>query len=469
MKKLVFLSLLLTLLASAVFAQDAGISIGGWGRGAFSPLIFHGEDKDDTKKRADSETFVGTGVTWQGNLPNYEFTVTGTSPYVGFGLGLNSAAEKNPIGGNDLGAHVWGKPFASDILKVTVGKFVDDTLRGKVGSLNGGFETFVLPAIGYEEDAIFNRFSAGSGFMLSSAPMEGLFLGLKVDAPNLWSGQLTAKEAYKYIQIGAGYEIGGIGHIRAQFLGGDTSVDEDFYNKRVAKVFADYFTGDWDGDGVPNSLTDLSNPDNLARFQKLLESALASLGENKSAAIEAAFALTAVENLTLDLGIKIFLPYKYDYTLSYPSVPAGFLPAAKGEDSDGAQVSLGAKFSAGDLGIGARIDTTFGGYRGEDSDNRFNDPFALGVRIVPSYNVGFATIGLDFGLLMTGKSSYVSGGTKTERDDAGAQFGIGAFIQRDLGNGRIQTGFTFTGAPTVDGKTDGHPTFVIPVILEYSF
>ena len=158
MKKLVFLSLLLTLLASAVFAQVAdGISIGAWGRGAFAPFIGVGEYKKQGSSGAADETikaenYMGTGNTWS-NLPSYQFSITGNSDYVGFGLGLISDASGNPIGGDGPWAHVWVKPFSNDWLKITVGNFNDDTLRGKIGGVNGGFDAFVLRDKGAYKDA----------------------------------------------------------------------------------------------------------------------------------------------------------------------------------------------------------------------------------------------------------------------------------------------------------------------------
>jgi len=155
------------LLAPMVFAEEeeTGISFSFWGRTAFSPLTAVSDPKTNGEVRTDDKDtgglFVGTGVDWGDNNPVLEFSINGSSGFAGFGLGIGYNEEStraSGIGAIDLGAHLWIKPLSNDLLKVTAGKFTDDTLWGKIGLLNDGFERFVLFAPNYEEDAIFSRF-----------------------------------------------------------------------------------------------------------------------------------------------------------------------------------------------------------------------------------------------------------------------------------------------------------------------
>jgi hypothetical protein len=452
MKKLVTFSLLLMLLASAVFAQVAdGISIGAWGRGAFAPFIGVGERKvaaGTTDVTVDAENFVGSGVTW-GNNPSYRFDVVGSSDYVGFGIGI---ASDGGIAGNDTGAHVWAKPFSNDWLKITLGNFNDDKLRGKIGSVNGGFEYFVLGLAG-EEDAIFTRFNgaaghgySNTGFLLSSAPVEGLYIGAALHAPDLWEYATTGaatptgtqrllKESFKRIQIGLGYEIGNVGLVRAQFIGGETNGDDAL----VAVI---------GGTPPPSSATDL-------------------LVFNDPARIEAAFAFTGAEGLTLDVGLKFWLPVKAEYSI--PSIVDMTVTS-----NDGLGLSLGASFNSGAFGITGRVDTGFAsGLKIEagGQEGSYTGPFTLNFHVVPSFDLGFATVGLDLGLAMSGATKQKwPGGSEDENKDSTFDMGFGGFIAKGLGNGSIKAGLAYTLPRSVDSESKYHSgVFTIPVILEYSF
>jgi hypothetical protein len=463
MKKLVFLSLLLALLASAVFAQEAGISFGGWGRGAFAPFIGVGEYKNSAGGTVEAENYMGTGVTW-GNTPNYEFNITGTSDYVGFGLGLNSSSDANPIGGNDFGAHVWVKPFSNDWLKITVGNFNDDTLRGKIGSVNGGFEYFGLrhkdrgwanPISGAEEDAIFTRFGTGTGFLLTSAPVEGLYIGAKfgtnaalweffdpMTTPPTFGGLTTFEDGFKHIQFGLGYEIANVGLARLQIQGGKLNYDDELKA------------------GLPGLVAVIgSGPIDFSSFS----------GED--ARIEAAFAFTGLESLVLDFGLKFYLPVKAE---AEDGGNKGTISSSKG-----LSLGLGASFNSGAFGIKGRVDASFAGnYSYEvtnvpsqgDVDGKYSAPLALAFRLVPSFDLGFATVGLDFGLGITGESKTEFGGSSTDGKDGTFDMGFGAFIAKGFGNGSIKAGLAYSLPHSVDGETENYPgIFTIPVILEYSF
>ncbi len=64
------------------------------------------------------------------------------------------------------------------------------------------------------EDDIFARFNPNYGVMTEIKPVDGLYIGAS------FSDKAKASVTYRDIQVGAGYTIEGIGLIRAQFIGG---------------------------------------------------------------------------------------------------------------------------------------------------------------------------------------------------------------------------------------------------------
>jgi hypothetical protein len=425
MKKLIAIAVVFALVAGVAFAQNAdGISIQAWGRGAFSPLkvvtaptdgkgnVSKGSDGKDLK----DEASAGAGVTWGGNQARIDFRVNGNSDYVGFSV--NAVAEDNSLRGGDNGTNLWVKPFSNDFLKLTVGTFADDTLRGKVGNLDGGFSNFVGAGV-IEEDAIFTRFRIGRnpweqsgngsnevGFLVSSAPMDGLYIGLMVNG-ELW-GNTPVAHAYRYMQLGAGYNIPNIGHVRAQLIGG--------------------WAGEIDGDD-----------EDTAKYYEA----------DKPVRIEIAFALTAVEGLLVDLGAKINLEEKF-----------------KGTDAattKGLAVSVGANYNSGAFGLGAHTRLS--------KDDKQEDGMTMVVRLVPTFALDAATLGLDVAFEIGGESKAYNGdGMKNAYTD----IGFGAFVKKGLGKGHVMAGLSYK-LPRSWSNGDKKDfeyvsgTFQIPVILEYYF
>ena len=467
MKKLIVFSVIFALLAGSVFAAD-GIDINAWGRGAFAPLIIQSKEKalgDDVK---DSESVVtgGVGATWGGARPRVDFRINGANDYVGFTVASNGE-DGSGLGTQDNGAHIWVKPLGDDMIKLTVGKFIDGSLRGKIGTVNGGFECFSLFG-NNEEDQIFSWFAPwsgtknhagyaweGQGFMLSSAPIEGLFIGFLVDGSMFsdWAGPgsgIKAADMYRYMQFGAGYNIDGIGHIRAQWIGGWLgTIDDDTWKDIEKKGYDDpYSFPDW-------CLNDDGDPYDWVGPQHL---------NHKLARIEAAFALTAVENLLVDLGAKIWLPLTYKDVCKV---------------SNGIDVSVGAAFNADAFGITGRIDAKhLGAYhvRATEGDNKNSDPFLIDVRLTPTYDLDVVTLGVDLGFRMAAGAKDAKGDSTKVGNTT--ELGFGLFAKKGLPGGYLKGGLTYTIAPICtandsEGKeksgATGRGTFQIPIVLEYAF
>jgi hypothetical protein len=453
MKKFVIFTLIGAMAAGAVFAAD-GVNINAWGRGTFAPLIVRGAPKVDDKVGDDDKAklFTGVGNSWGGNSIRVDFRIVGNAEYIGFGL--NATAEQNRLMGNDDAAYIWAKPFSNDFLKIKLGMLIEDELRGKIGTANNTFDNFVLrrnDAFGNEpEDRIFYRFRTFSydnetsvwngkgaengrpGFLLSSQPIDPLFIGLLVVGGNPGADQwpswgvgsaMSAYDAWNYMQLGAGYKIEGIGHVRAQYIGG--------------------FVGTFDQD----------KKDDIAEKDGTFDA-------DKPARIEAAFALTAVEGLFVDLGGKFWLPITEDTGDK----------ATTTKDSNGIQIALGATFRMEALAVAFRFDGAFASYnRVGDKDESLNGG-NLDFRLNPSYDLDFATLGVVFGL-QTNVAGKGANSDDKQWDDfkSTMRLGFGGYAQKGLGKGSIKAGLTFTTAELTDGKANGSTLFSIPVILEYAF
>jgi hypothetical protein len=490
MKKLIAILVVFAFIAGTAFAQTAdGISVNAWGRGVFAPLVvvtapvdingdkaqewegkmidvpdpkapyYIDNDPDSptfgtvvqaTKEEPDladpdgkwvdakDKVYAGSGITWGGPKPRIDFRVNGNSDYVGFTAHLN--AEDPGVGDTK---NLWVKPLQNDYLKLTVGAFVEDTLRGKI-AYDSGFENFVLVNL-YEdagvgagplgEDGIFSRFGTGgnncgnagygTGFLLSSQPIDGLFIGLMVNS-ELWnwggpgSGSGEAADIYRYMQLGFGYQIEGIGHLRAQYVGG------------------------WSGTIDPES-DDVKYSDQ--DFKKL-------------GRIELAFALTAVDNLLIDLGLKLGLPITFKDAQTI---------------NPGVNIALGATYGMDAFSILARIDMALGGSTKPKDGDPDEDGLLLSFGLIPEFAFDFGSLGLSIG------GTIKAADKKAGEEDKYSPYsilGFGGYFKKGLGSGNFKVGLAYTLPPTVttvdkDGndKTGsvGSGVFSIPIILEYAF
>jgi hypothetical protein len=455
MKKFIALSIVLVVLVGVAFAQDApaGVTVTGKFDAWLMPLQVitrEVEDGTDTK----DVTLVGAGLgrdnTSRG--PRGRLFLEGKTDKLGLKLQLQFyPMSPSEMFGIDDFAEVWVKP--ADWVKIDVGKFVDDTLRGKVGDGSWMDGVTVLMKDG---DSIFSRFKSPSmnpspspvgalvGFTFGDLYIGAMVPGLKLfkAEPNAGIYETfavegftateddspeTADRIYQRIQAAVGYTIKDIGLVRAQFVGANPS----------AKIETD------------NRITIVAPK------------------------IEVAFALTAVSGLTLDLGAKIPLPfkntrfwnaedYKWDKTDDDTKYQAPF------------QISLGAVYGINAISIAARVDTKFAGnVNHDDWDDPYKLPFELNAHLWPSYKLSFATIGLDVGIEYIGETTHEDGKVVNKTADfdglnGGIRIGFGAWIEKGMGNATIKGGLAYKVGTEVNSiKEDG--VFSIPIVFEYSF
>ncbi|MDR0562741.1 MAG: hypothetical protein LBG73_08655 [Spirochaetaceae bacterium] len=464
MRKLLALSVILSVLGlPALFAE---VTVSGQFDAALIPLQVLIQDGDVAKRKGEEEIAIGAGLGRNGsnnNAPRARVGIVAQDPdgKVGLNFKLQFNANSSFRVAFDDFAEVWWKPI--DWLKFDVGRFNIDTLRGKIG--DDGWQHYTVRM--KSPDEIFTRFqgqsnardNAGGGFAISLTPLEGLFVGVGVpglisiaesnESHTDWVKE-KALYAYQYVQAAVGYEIGGIGLARVQYVGAKPAVDKLFIKDPVTDLW------------IYNTSFDPYYPTITAPK------------------IEVAFAFTGMEGLVIDLGAKIPFGFKE---------PTGNVDIWKEEPDSYTvmgfsgdkvtwqapfQVSLGAGFTTGPINILARIDTKFAGSVKIDTsgDPAIKLPFVLNAHLWPSYDLGFATVGIDFGLEFKGKTTdqddkVIGEGTSAERN-GGVRVGFGAWIKKSIGPCSIRGGLAYRLGTEVD-STKEIAALTVPILFDYSF
>jgi hypothetical protein len=224
MKKLVSVLFALLLVGSFAFAE---VNVGAWGRLMFVPAASLSGDVETP------DPIAFTGPQW-GDGMNVGFAVGGSNEHAGFALDLDY--NGGSIGFGDQ-AKAWIQP--NEMIKIEFGKIQGDVLRGKID--DSGFlgaipalelipddpsttavneqelAPFVVKTTG--KDDIFKRFYPQGGMLLNVTPAEGIYIGAALDVGEKGDAILT-QDMFKTIQVGAGYVIANVGHLRAQYIGG---------------------------------------------------------------------------------------------------------------------------------------------------------------------------------------------------------------------------------------------------------
>jgi hypothetical protein len=223
MKKALFVMLALVVIASFAFAD--GVTIGAWGRGIFMAVGSGGVDP-----------MTHNFSSWGPEGGRIGFTVSGSSANTGFQADIR--VEQGAINCGDV-QKIWVKPIS--MLTIQFGRIYDDTVRGsasfgafnwlRLGNMVG--DGIVFSRIG-ENPMTANGGEPGVNFEISVAPVDGLFIFAAVGGNGIdLVGNTTAYKAadvFKNGQYGAGYTIPGIGMIRAQIVGHAEGVLANAYN-----------------------------------------------------------------------------------------------------------------------------------------------------------------------------------------------------------------------------------------------
>jgi hypothetical protein len=435
MKKLIAISLLLALLAPAVFAQDeeSGITFGGWGRANFLPL------QVITEGEGDAEAKAGTGVDWD-KYPFIEYAANGSNGKVGFQLQVVAKADGgDKVLGTD-GAEIWAKLF--DVVTLRAGEFNRFDLWGKIGG--GSWGSYALGS-GGEDSTFTGTYGKGSydHFLISAAPVEGLFIQAMWAGPGGSEAETDIKDYYRKTLFGIGYTLPNIGEIRAQYVGNIDSYEP------ISKL----------SPGVVND-----DGDNVSLFDKL----------TNDQRIEAAFAYTGIENLTIDAGIKFYIPVTGNDGVTQQGDADVKYSAYKPF-----QFNIAAKYVAGDFEIAGFVLTQIAGAAkvtyADGDEQKLAKPFGFSIRALPAYKLGdIGTVGGDINFKLdsqeTYETTYQLNNTigKVVYDESKLGFGVGGWFRFNLGQGEVQVGLGLK-VEDLNHEEKTKTTFSVPVKLEFWF
>ena len=384
--------------------------------------------------------------------PRIRFDVRAVNDNLGLGLRLRLQAEGHTSIGVENFLQAWWSPL--EWLRLDVGRFDNDRLRGKIGYDDMHSFTVLM----HDQDAIFNRIRARGGFMLSLSPIEGLLFTALLNGlnplvreghnydrpvgnepgyrpqhhrpyfPTLtfvpWENRFGNGDMWRNAHVAAGYTIPNVGLVRVQYIG-----------------------------VIPQTPT----IDIDANKLDILPQAIVA------PRIEAAFAFTGIDGLILDIGGKVPLPIRESFPNFTETWQSPF------------QVSLGTQYRIGGLEISGRVDARFAGERTVSNGNdetlgSLSFAPKVNVHLWPSFDfVAFRLI-LNAGLELIGETTTAeNGGATTVIGDGGTRFGMGLSLQRIfLANFRVRGGVAYRFPTEVNGIHE-RGVFTIPLLLEYSF
>jgi len=408
MKKLIAVSAVAALAATALSAE---ITFGAWLRCLAAPVASDGKD-----------TVTAAGNSWGYGARSARLNVNAKSEdgTAGFSMGIYNDVSMSLSAGDE--ANLWIKPL--DIVKVSYGKYDNNTLRGDLcyGSWN-----WLRPTSSWiaEDEGLLMSGNGDKGLMAEITPVENLYvqalvpINAPVETKAGWvSGQTKADATYKKVRGGFAYTVPGTAKVKFQYIGkGEGSVDE------VKDAEGNVTTPKKDG--------------------------------NSNCTIEAEVDVLAVENLFLGVGF------------AYNNIKDADKSATTDQQM---KIALGATYQVNeDLKVSAS-GAFFTYYKTNDvkTDSRFQA--GAGV----DYNLGDGlAANADFRYL----SKYGLDGTKADNTD---HIAFSAGIQKGVSNGYIGVAFqgqtnsgTFannviTGAKSDEGKADKF-VWAIPVALSVWF
>jgi hypothetical protein len=483
------------LFSTAAFAE---ITWGGTGRLVFVPFGIRGENSDTDVPAA---TYFGAENPWSGNGPRIGLNLTGKRDEGNMGFNLAFAVEHRSgefvPAIDDNSANVWVKPFggALETLTGTFGMFNVDKFRFKFAGSGMGFHNYVMYARGdlTDEDATFRRFQGtGFGSHLSYEPVEGFWLGLgfgSVGDSRSFAGEFKEDgfvNALKDTQVAAGYTIKDIGMFRAQWIG---FVTKEWGQTKAAETTAE--TTVWVQADTPSETTGkwktnpaTTTPAEYGWVNTSLDKPLGGTGD--AGKIQAAFNLTAIQGVNIDLGVSVPLADEKDYWNDLAKTTKTETIKIQNEYV----VGLGADITAlRPFRLWTVISCKFGGYtertpaggttitvnKGTDVALMLNPWYYLTDSLILAGDIFLDT---RFG---SDESPYNDEGTAarggdadpTLNPDADAEnnyldLGFGLYVRHNFAGGDIRAGVALK-LPGGEAHEGAQPQLFFPIMLNYNF
>ncbi|MBB5226279.1 outer membrane beta-barrel protein [Treponema ruminis] len=394
------------------------------------------------------DTVTAAGNSWGYGARTARLNVNGKSEdgTAGFSMGIYNDVSMSLSAGDE--ANLWIKPL--DIVKVSYGKYDNNTLRGDLcyGSWN-----WLRPTSSWiaEDEGLLMSGNGATGLMAEITPMENLYIQALVP---ITTTQTKADETYKNLRGGFAYTIPGTAKIKAQYIGkGKGSVDAEDATSAYYEFMRQRIVTTDDADTAKNKTK--ADGEYEGWTYHAAKDAVKKADGNSDCTFEAEVDVLAVENLFLGLGIQ------------YNNIK----DADKSAKIDNQmKIALGATYQVNDDLKLSASGAFFTYYKTKDvkTDSRFQA--GAGV----DYNLGDGlSANADFRYL----SKFGIDGEKADNTDSIA---FSAGIQKGFSNGYIGVAFqgqtnsgTFannviTGATNDDGKYKNF-VWAIPIALSVWF
>ena len=317
-------------LTTSAFAE---ITFGTWMRVVAAPVASDGD-----------ENYTGITNSWGYGARTARLDVNGVSEdgKAGFSVQFFGDPWSGSYSTGDQG-FLWVKPI--DQIKVSMGDFDHNALRGDMcyGSWN-----WIRPSNWLQDDeGLTFDGQGGKGLLAEVTPIDNLYAYAFVPLSTDFS--VTAEDTYKSINVAAAYTIDGIGKIKAGFFGGydkNEAVKNTYgwVNKSVTKDGKTTYSLDANVSEEKSETKDGVTTETFKepKWELLSEGKEAVKKSEKIGDIEAAFDLTAVENLYVTAGFKYRLADKEYWAAKVSEKDA------KARDNYNMKVALGASYQVAD-------------------------------------------------------------------------------------------------------------------------
>jgi len=478
MKKLIAISVILVLLTAVAFAETSvsgavivkGTLAGGTTQETYPSYLKDGDagytdwkpEWYDTEYENPNLVGLYSGANYSGIKTGFEFKR--------LRLQLDTTNDEGTFGGrlrSDFGGFngfVWWKPI--EVLKVQLG---EDTDYGAVGSIDGGSGYGFYGAandVGFTGGSFGASFFGGwpgAGLSLFVTPIEALSItiGVPLGTGNGDNWGALAEYTYKKTIAQVAYTIDGIGKVGITYVGGIGHKDAEKTTTTLVN-------------GNPFWKTDPKAPDSTATSTPAGISGIPAKGEiNDPSKIYAAFILSAIENLGVDVGVG----YGFGYTFTGDTDVKDDDYTVKGKLS----VGLGAQYDAGAFGVKLRVEgnllgggtqdkiTLSGGGQSVEAKLEVKDPLTVIVDVLPYYAVSDAVkIYLDAGMVFAGAAerTYTAtqagySGSQTERLVSTLDWHANPYITYSAGSGTFYAGIRLdgTGKRSSESESTGSPVY----------
>jgi len=161
------------------------------------------------------------GNSWGYGARTARINVSAVAPdgNAGFNMGVYNDVSMNLSAGDE--ANLWVKPI--DIVKVSYGKYDNNTLRGDFcyGSWN-----WLRPTSSWiaEDEGLLMSGNGGTGLMAEITPMEELYVQAMLP---ITTEQEKAGDTYKKLRGGFAYTVPGLAKVKGQYIGKGEASDDD--------------------------------------------------------------------------------------------------------------------------------------------------------------------------------------------------------------------------------------------------